>query len=145
MLDANNVLVKSFRMAGQKIVEESRVDVRIKLCSDRQKDKRRYNMPAVSEVAALVVGDFDQALGDRDIIVETRSGSLKRINELHASYLGLQYPLLFPYGEDGYSENIPLAEGRESAGGGRKKVSMREFAAFRLQERSSEVTIVLYN
>ncbi|KAJ0458162.1 hypothetical protein HanIR_Chr15g0782001 [Helianthus annuus] len=30
-----------------------------------------------------------------------RDGVLKRISELHPSYLALQYPILFPYGDDG--------------------------------------------
>jgi len=45
-------------------------------------------------------GDFD-ANSKRDIIVETQHGQLQRIHELHSSCLALQYPLLFPYGEDG--------------------------------------------
>ncbi|KAF1858753.1 hypothetical protein Lal_00044786 [Lupinus albus] len=38
--------------------------------------------------------------------METQSGQLKRIDELHASYLAFQYPLLFPYGEDGYRHDV---------------------------------------
>ncbi|CAF1905864.1 unnamed protein product [Brassica napus] len=38
----------------------------------------------------------------RDIILEKNSGKLKRISELHPCYLPLQYPLIFPYGEDGF-------------------------------------------
>uniref|UniRef100_A0A0R0JUR6 Helitron helicase-like domain-containing protein n=1 Tax=Glycine max TaxID=3847 RepID=A0A0R0JUR6_SOYBN len=42
----------------------------------------------------------------RDIIVETQNGELQRIHELHPNYLPLKYPLLFPYGEDGYRADI---------------------------------------
>ncbi|KAH1159739.1 hypothetical protein GYH30_031463 [Glycine max] len=45
-------------------------------------------------------GDFD-VNSKRDIIVETQHGQLQRIHELHSSYLVLQYPILFSYGEDG--------------------------------------------
>lgn len=55
----------------------------------------------MSEVAALIVGDVDTG-SKRDIILERQSGRLKRISEFHPSYLALQYPLLFPYGEDGF-------------------------------------------
>ncbi|XP_019225110.1 PREDICTED: uncharacterized protein LOC109206711 [Nicotiana attenuata] len=75
---------------------------------------------------------------DRDIIIETQSGQLQRINELNAAYLGLQYPLLFPYGEDGYREDIPLNEDGEPTVG-RKCVSMREFFAYKIQDRKGEV------
>ena len=56
-------------------------------------------------MAAVIVGDANQSI-NRDIILERQSGHLQRINELHPSYLGLQYPLLFPYGEDGYRNDI---------------------------------------
>ncbi|GJX36008.1 putative PIF1 DNA helicase/replication protein A1-like protein [Tanacetum coccineum] len=32
---------------------------------------------------------------------------VKRISELHPSFMALQYPLLFPYGEDGFQLEIP--------------------------------------
>ena len=44
----------------------------------------------------------------RDIIIETQHGQLQRIHELHSSYLVLQYPILFSYGEDGKIINFGL-------------------------------------
>ena len=87
---------------GQFIVVDN---VRLKLIANREKDGRAYNVPTVPEVATLIVGDFDANL-KRDIIIETRHGQLQMIHELHSSYLALQYPLLFPYGEDGYRLDI---------------------------------------
>ena len=52
--------------------------------------------------------------------------------------MALQYPLLFPYGEDGYMFGIPY---RTFVGGNsrkRKSVTMREYYAYRLQQRSHE-------
>lgn len=74
MLDENNVLVKSFRMAREKILEEGNDQVKLKLLGRRGADARRYNLPSISEVAALIVGDFDESLGNRDILVETQTG-----------------------------------------------------------------------
>lgn len=53
-------------------------------------------MPAALEVAALISGDIGTDDFERDIIVETQSGILKRISVFEPSYLPLQYPLLFP-------------------------------------------------
>ena len=61
----------------------------------------RYNLPTASEVAALIVGDINADIENRDILITTKSVSLQRISELHPSYLSLQFPVLFPYGEDG--------------------------------------------
>ncbi len=36
------------------------------------------------------------------------SWPFQRISELHVGYMALHYPLLFPYGEDGWHSNIPL-------------------------------------
>ncbi|KAF3665528.1 hypothetical protein FXO38_09519 [Capsicum annuum] len=118
------------------VVENS--NLRLRLIGKRGFDGRRYNSPSVSEVVALVVGDFEPpTMLDRDIIIESQSGQLKRINELNASYLGLQYPLLFPYGEDGYREDITLNLNDESSGG-RKCVSCREYFSYKIQERKHE-------
>ncbi|XP_042059505.1 uncharacterized protein LOC121804017 [Salvia splendens] len=70
MLDENNALVKSFRMAKEKIGHENQPNVSLRLLGKRGRDGRTYNLPSVSEVAVLVVGDFDEALGDRDIVVQ---------------------------------------------------------------------------
>jgi hypothetical protein len=70
-------------------------------------DRRRYNRPTVSQVGALLV-DSDEPSSGRDIIIETCQGELKRICELSQSYDPLQYPLLHPHGESGWTTGIPF-------------------------------------
>ena len=65
------------------------VCVKLRLIGKRGKDGRTYNLPVVSEVAALIVGDIDENICDRDIIVERHTGKLKRIHEMHPTYLPL--------------------------------------------------------
>nr|XP_025678206.1 uncharacterized protein LOC112778052 [Arachis hypogaea] len=55
MLDENNTLAKSFRMAKERFAGSNTEHVRLKLLSSREKDGRIYNLPDVFEVAALVV------------------------------------------------------------------------------------------
>ncbi|KAK9676692.1 hypothetical protein RND81_11G093800 [Saponaria officinalis] len=107
LIDDHNPLAQSFRMARNRLTEGVQGHVNMRLISGRQSDGRRYNLPIVSEVAALIVGDIDRTVDSRDIIVEERSGRLQRISELHASYLALQYPLLFARGEDVHRLGIP--------------------------------------
>jgi hypothetical protein len=45
--------------------------IKLKILGKRGRDGRRYNLPTASEVAALIVGDFDGVNADRDVIVET--------------------------------------------------------------------------
>ncbi|XP_072066853.1 uncharacterized protein [Arachis hypogaea] len=145
MLDEKNVLVKAFRMVRYSMGKESNSTIKLRLLGKRGKDGRRYNLPSTDEVAALIVGDFDIDKTDRDIVVETQSGRLQRINQLNPAYLGLQYPLLFPYGEDGYKEDIPLNKRHHNCGKGRQEVSMREFFAFHIQERLADGSPLLYS
>ncbi|XP_019157202.1 PREDICTED: uncharacterized protein LOC109153796, partial [Ipomoea nil] len=144
-LDENNVLVKSFRMAMSELDINPCAEVKIKLLGKRTRDARTYNLPQVSEVAALIVGDLDTSIGERDIIVQSKGGHLQRITELNPSYLPLQYPILFPYGEDGYREDIAFADvvGRRSSGG-RQRISPREFFCYRIQSRQSAPSTILF-
>ncbi|RYR26488.1 hypothetical protein Ahy_B02g060732 [Arachis hypogaea] len=114
MLDENNVLVKAFRMVRESMSSTSRSTVKLRLIGKRGKDERRYNLSSTSEVVALIVDKID-----RDIIVETQSGRLQRINQLNPAYLGLQYPLLFPYRDNGYKKDVPLNKSNPDGGKGR--------------------------
>ncbi|XP_019158425.1 PREDICTED: uncharacterized protein LOC109155147 [Ipomoea nil] len=145
VLDKHNVLVKSFWMAKGEIESNPRVEVKMRLIGKRSTDARTYNLPNVSEVAALIVGDLDPTLGERDILVESKCGDLKRISELNPSYLPLQYPILFPYGEDGYREDIQFSVPSSSSNVGQKRISQREFFAFRIHERLNEVNTLLFS
>lgn len=57
--------------------EPSNVKLRFIIRKGGGVDACRYNIPTALEVVALIVGDFDECLGDRDIVVETRFGLLK--------------------------------------------------------------------
>ncbi|XP_022003435.1 uncharacterized protein LOC110900885 [Helianthus annuus] len=131
MLDANNVLVKIYRMVRDCFQENPNTTLKLRLIGNREQDGRTYNLPTSSEVAALIVGDIDNALENRDIVVETQTGSLKRISELHPSYLALQYPILFPYGDDDYRIDIPHRGVIDVTNKKRPNCTMREFFAYR--------------
>jgi hypothetical protein len=73
---------------------------------DREGDHVQYNLPITDDLAMLVVRDFSLDTFKRDIIIETRNKELKRISELHPAYMALQYPLIFPYGEQGLQVGV---------------------------------------
>lgn len=143
MLDECNVLAQTYRAARERYSLDGLRGVRLKLIKSRATDGRTYNLPSACEIAGLIVGDFDNLEGARDIIVETQSKKLQRISELHPLYLPLQYPLLFPYGEDGYREDIFLRDSSASTSKKRTTLSMREFFAYRIQIRVSESSVLL--
>lgn len=144
VLDEVNPYVKQYRAAASLLANYSSIDLKLCLLSRRQQDGRCYNLPTASEVAALVVGDLDESYNVRDIIVHSKKDGPQRINELHASYLPLQYPLLFPYGEDGYRDDIPHRGVTLSRTSQHRRVSMREFFAFRMMIRANEQSVLLH-
>jgi hypothetical protein len=100
-------------------------------------------MPSIDEVAALVVGDIGDDEDGRDIVVRKKDGYFKRLHETHAKYIPLQYPLLFPFGEDQYQEDIPLNSLTTSKTQNKRvRVSLRAFISFRLMERFIEDSVV---
>ncbi|XP_052119105.1 uncharacterized protein LOC110273073 [Arachis duranensis] len=144
MLDVHNPLTKTFRFARDRFAEGSNPKIKLKLIRKRDKDGRVYNLPTMSEVAILVVGDIDDSILERDIIVQFMSNKLQRIDVLHPLYLALQYPLLFPYGEDGFRVGIQASVRYGlDANKKRKTISMREFFAYRIQMRCNESLILL--
>ncbi|KAK6793900.1 hypothetical protein RDI58_007353 [Solanum bulbocastanum] len=134
MLDQHNVLSKYFRILRDRFQIDQSSNVKLRPIGRRGLKGRRYNLPTVSEVAPLVVG----TRSDRDIIIERHSGQLQRISELNATCVGLQYPLLIPFGEDGYREDIPLNRIDESSDG-RKYVRSLEYFSLKIQEMKNKV------
>ncbi|XP_026451721.1 uncharacterized protein LOC113352060 [Papaver somniferum] len=116
----------------------------LRLISIGKRNAQQYNLPTTSEIAGLIV-DNPEGDGTRDIIVDEKKSGLKNISELHPSYMALQYPLLFPYGEDSLHTDIPYDKDNTSVRDDelgfekkRKNITMREYYAFRLQQRSNE-------
>jgi hypothetical protein len=81
-------------------------------------DVRRYNRPTSAEVAVLIEDDSSLDMDTlstrgrrkRDLILQTRSsGQLQRTSELHSGYGAWRYPLLFPFGEQGWHEHMVRA------------------------------------
>ncbi|XP_028805231.1 uncharacterized protein LOC114760132 [Neltuma alba] len=122
----------------------SHSNLKLRLISTRNHNGRNYNLPSAPEVAALIIGDVDINFCRRDIIVHELSGYPQRIDELHPSYLALQYPLLFPRGEDGYRDNIEHREETLSKTKKKKMLSMREYFAYRLMFRENEISTLLH-
>jgi len=139
MIDNHNVLAKSFRRVRDLSLQHMESNFTLTLFRGRNKDPRVYNTPSCDEIVALIVGDFVNMDVGRDIIVKKCFGELTRLHETHTSFIPLQYPLMFAYGEDGYQEDILIRESHSrSKSRVRIIISLREFIAFRIQQRSIE-------
>ncbi|KAF8107311.1 hypothetical protein N665_0123s0002 [Sinapis alba] len=103
---------------------------------------RQYDLPSVSEIGGLIVGDLTATTVGRDIVVDLKSSALQIISDLHPLLMSLQYPLLFPYGGTRYHERLPY-EGPVKSTVKRGHMMMQEFYAYQLQTIPSEgLTII---
>lgn len=101
MLHHNNSYVRELKTAIQRESQKSR-KFEIFIHGERKfvnAHKGRLNRPVLKEIAVVIEG---QEFGNRDIVLESQGGSLRRVSELHRSYDALQYPLMFARGEEGY-------------------------------------------
>ncbi|XP_010451099.1 PREDICTED: uncharacterized protein LOC104733194 [Camelina sativa] len=141
MLDNINELAKVFRKARDRYEDGDCSEFNIKLVNQAKRGKQ-FDLPTTDEIAGLIVGDFSTATSGRDVILQFKSSELQRISDLHPLYMSLQYPLLFPYGDAGYHEEIPYESSAESQVK-RSYMTMREYYAYQIQTRLSEgMTII---
>ncbi|KAF8109299.1 LOW QUALITY PROTEIN: hypothetical protein N665_0098s0027 [Sinapis alba] len=106
MMDNNNHRAKTFRHAHDRFNTSGSIEFSITLASQPARG-RQYDLPTANEIGGLIVGDISATSVGRDSVVELRSSALQRISVLHPLLMSLQYLLLFPYGETGYSERLP--------------------------------------
>ena len=129
MLDQTNELVKLFRIARDKVKSDFIDCFRLRLFGKRNTQDRQYDLPTSSHIGSLIVGDIGDFKSERDIIIELRNGILQRITKLNPKYMALQYPLLFPYGEDGYRPDIPWNKHFKGKKPKKQRIPMRAFIA----------------
>ncbi|XP_063943538.1 uncharacterized protein LOC108197869 [Daucus carota subsp. sativus] len=143
MLDETNQLVRKFRQARDRFKEQPIRNLRIKMKVCRSESGRENNIGPSDEVAAVLVGDINTTVGERDIIIEKTHIDpnvkvYERICSVHPSLMALQYPLLFPMGEDGYHDEIPYVDPDNQNKKKRKRITMKEYYSYKLQVRKNE-------
>ncbi|OMO65293.1 Nucleic acid-binding protein [Corchorus olitorius] len=143
MLDAENEVVKLFRTARERIEADGDKAVHIRLLNSRSSYPRTYLPPTSNQIGGLIVGDFGRSNGDRDVIVEHKDGVLKRISTVHPLYMALQHPILFPYGQDGFTPHIRYVQSPVKDINVRKTLSMREYYSYQMQQRRHDGEVFL--
>ncbi|KAI9114612.1 hypothetical protein K1719_014310 [Acacia pycnantha] len=85
-----------------------------------------------------------QFCGDNHVVQQFKYSNEERIDELHMAYLPLQYPLLFPYGDNGFDSTNEHSHASLATTKKKKKLTPREYLAFRLMRRKSEISVILH-
>ncbi|GKC43472.1 DNA helicase, partial [Tanacetum coccineum] len=105
-LDAHNELVQLFRTTRDKCRELDIPEFKIRLYN--AEGARGYELLTLNTLGAMV---FENGISDNanfDVIIQHRDGPPQRVNKLHPSYMSLQFPLLFIYGQPGYHTELTL-------------------------------------
>ena len=141
ILNQENSYVLSFKTA----IDQAPGDqYKLVIHADRQirgHHRGTLNAPSTNEVAVIM---STEPTANRDIVVypTDNNAPLQRIAETNRAYDPLQYPLLFPFGEDGYQFGIfkqNPATGRQLAA----TVSAMEFYGYKFMIRPHEFNTVL--
>ncbi|KAL3654636.1 hypothetical protein CASFOL_001621 [Castilleja foliolosa] len=100
---------------------------------------RRYEPPASGTLGGIVYAD-DPNASSYDVVVHSKGGHPHRVSKLHHSYIPLQYPLLFPFAEPGWSPSLKLhsvVEGR------RQSLTVNMYYSFQIHDRHNVYSLLL--
>nr|GEY15873.1 helitron helicase-like domain-containing protein [Tanacetum cinerariifolium] len=134
LLDAHNALVQLFRTAREKFQDAHIPNFKARLYNVI--GAREYELPTGDMLGAIVyeIGSISDM--DYDIVLEERPGYSQRVNKLHPLYMSLHFPLLFIYGEDGYSKELKMIDVTGSSSE-QKRVSMKAYYSYYLHDRAN--------
>jgi len=114
------------------------LDVSVRLHIAPGTDRHRYNLPTADEVAVILPTNITST-EVRDIVLRRRTGGLQRISDCHPAYAPLQYPLLFPHGENGWHPALEYTHANDD-----HRITQMRFAAYRLHNRVAEFSCLLH-
>lgn len=103
---------------------------------NRELDIRRYNDAIQTDVAVIFTTVDGEPPFERNMVAFSRTnGTVKNVSILDSSVDPLAYPLLFPNGDFGWHTNMFHNAAHTSRGQIRNKVTMLQYACFRLAIR----------
>ena len=132
-----DVLANQTRLSEQR--RESMPTVRMVIMHNIGEDRRRYNDPVATEIAAVYVADTDGAppnLSERDIVVYPSSQVTQNLSALSCNVDPMTYPVVFPSGEAGW--DVQLKQNNDPSS---KHLTLRKFYAYRIAIRNVFSTI----
>ncbi|XP_074377523.1 uncharacterized protein LOC141719037 [Apium graveolens] len=138
MLDETNQLVGEFRQQRDLYESDEIVELQIILKVIRSESGRECHISRTDEVAGIMVGDTEETCGDRDIVVNEKGKGLVRVSYVHPKLMALQYPILFPRGEDGFHPKIKFQKTADSSCKPRGFLSLKNYYSYTFQIRESD-------
>ncbi|KAK1354310.1 hypothetical protein POM88_047566 [Heracleum sosnowskyi] len=138
MLDEKNELVKEFRTQRDRFKDGEVTDLEITLKVSRAEDGRENHVGPLDEIAGIMVGDLDDNCGFCDIVIHSYEDGLQRISDIHPKLMSLQYPLLFPHGDDGFHVHLSYGSAGKKSSRKRALISQKEYYSYKFQVRCNQ-------
>ncbi|XP_021980536.1 uncharacterized protein LOC110876681 [Helianthus annuus] len=136
-LAETNEFVRLFKSAADLCSQQQVPEFAITLYN--RSKQNIYGLPVAGTLGAIV-RDNDPLASDYDIVVHSKDGRAKRVSKLHSSYMPLQYPLLFPYAEPGWSPELQLTLNSRAKD---RNLTMNMFYAYQIHDRKDTYTLLL--
>jgi hypothetical protein len=91
MFDEYNSYAKLYRMVRDKLETKDMSNMKLRIIGKIGCDGRRHIFVQHLMLRLLIVGDFDVADFNKDIIIEQKTSILKHVSILNTAYLTLQF------------------------------------------------------
>ncbi|PWA87518.1 hypothetical protein CTI12_AA129720 [Artemisia annua] len=101
---------------------------------------KQHELPTGDSIGAIVFEGGADVESEFDVIIEQSDGQPQRISKLNPSYMSLQFPLIFIYGEEGYHLNRFLLTAAGIPSDPPKVMSMKMYYA-KMEQSSSIVPL----
>lgn len=133
-LNEVNNYVRSFRTMAEVCQQSGDNDVAMYIIVDKTTDQRRYNQAITTDVAAIFRANDGAPPGERNLIIYSRSGGIRRVSVLEPALDPMAYPLLFPFGDTGWHPDLQHVQGTSRQ---RNKLTMLQYTSYRLAIRDA--------
>jgi hypothetical protein len=141
MMDSFSPFVAAYRHMRDVVQQHNAPELRLSFASMPDSDMRRYNHPQTREPATVFVGKDGAPPPNRDIVIWPRETATYRVSELNEHVDALAYPLLFPYGDSGWTPNLKHNPSKRTEK--YQRVTAMQFYSYMLMRRADDCILPL--
>ncbi|GJW57282.1 DNA helicase [Tanacetum coccineum] len=141
LLDNHNALVQLFRTAREKLLDLEVPPFKVRLFN--VVGAREYELSTGDTLGEIVYEPGPDTDMDFDIIIEQHIGLPQHVNNLHPSYMALQFPLLFVYDEDGYSKDMKMVRVPGASSDEDRRLTMKAYYSYMLHDHVNSFNYLL--
>jgi len=146
-MERNNPITQAYKMlyqVEQESIHEAQAngiqvkEVTMAIVHDRKSDPRRHNAATANEVAVVFTNKDGLPPTNWDLLIHAKcapddqSKGMQRIDVTHKNLEALTYPILFPYGDQGWGVDL-----LRNKTGTRSRISQMEYYSYRLAIREN--------